>query len=355
MEKDLAHIQENALQEIEKADTPEAVEDLRIQYLGRKGALTAILRSLKDLSPEERKQVGAQANMLQQQIAGLLDMRMAALQKILRESLLKKEWVDVTRPGVQAEMGHLHPLTQITREMTGIFSSMGFEIVDGPEAETEYYNFDALNIPESHPAREMWDTFWLQGNQKASASKSKSQKRSDRLLLRTHTSPVQIRYMETHNSPFRIIVPGRVYRYEATDASHDVQFHQIEGLVVDNNVSIASFKAVIQEFFSRLFTKRVTIRLRPSYFPFTEPSFEVDISCVYCSGKGCSICKRTGWLELAGAGMVHPNVFKAAGYNPKEVRGFAFGMGIDRVALMKYNIPDIRLFRSGNLTFLKQF
>ncbi|MDP3778735.1 MAG: phenylalanine--tRNA ligase subunit alpha [bacterium] len=355
MEKDLAHIQENALQEIKKAQTPEAVEDLRIQYLGRKGALTAILRSLKDLPPEERSRLGAQANMLQQQLSTLLDERMAILQKTVRESLLKKEWVDVTRPGAQVERGHLHPLTKITREMTGIFSSMGFEIVDGPEVETEYYNFDALNIPESHPAREMWDTFWLRGNQNERKTKNEKRKKSERLLLRTHTSPVQIRYMETHNPPFRIIVPGRVYRYEATDVSHDVQFHQIEGLVVDNNVSIASFKAIIQEFFSRLFTKRVTIRLRPSYFPFTEPSFEVDISCVYCSGKGCSICKRTGWLELAGAGMVHPNVFKAAGYNAKEVRGFAFGMGIDRVALMKYNIPDIRFFRSGDLAFLKQF
>lgn len=355
MEQDLAHIRANALAEIEKVDTPEAAENLRITYLGRKGALTAILRSLKNLSTEDRKQMGAKANTLQQQIVARLDEKMALLQKTLRESVLQKEWVDVTRPGVRREKGHLHPLTKITREMTDIFSSMGFEIVDGPEVETEYYNFDALNIPESHPAREMWDTFWLQGNQKIQMSKSKFQKKSDRLLLRTHTSPVQVRYMETHNPPFRIIVPGRVYRYEATDASHDIQFHQIEGLVVDNNVSIASFKAVIQEFFSRLFTKRVTIRLRPSYFPFTEPSFEVDISCVYCKGKGCSICKRTGWLELAGAGMVHPNVFKAAGYNPKDVRGFAFGMGIDRVALMKYNIPDIRLFRSGDMKFLSQF
>jgi len=355
MENDLAHIQANALKEIASAATMDGVEDLRIQYVGRKGALTAILRSLKDLLPEERSRVGAQANMLQRHITELLDARVSTLQKTLRESLLKKEWVDVTRPGMQAEVGHMHPLTQITREMTDIFFSMGFEIVDGPEAETEYYNFDALNIPESHPAREMWDTFWLQGSQNERKAKSEKRKKSDRLLLRAHTSPVQIRYMETHNPPFRIIVPGRVYRYEATDASHDVQFHQIEGLVVDNNVSVASFKAIIQEFFSRLFTKRVTIRLRPSYFPFTEPSFEVDISCVYCSGKGCSICKRTGWLELAGAGMVHPNVFKAVGYNPKEVRGFAFGMGIDRVALMKYNIPDIRLFRSGDLTFLKQF
>ena len=354
MEKDIAHIRANARREIDEAETPEAVEDLRIRYLGRKSALTVLLRSLKNIAPEDRKRFGAQANELQKEITAMLDQRMHALSKTLRESVLQKEWVDVTRPGARIKKGHLHPLTKITREMMAIFSSMGFETVEGPEAETEYYNFDALNIPENHPAREMWDTFWLKDGQRIAGEKGK-QGKHDRLLLRTHTSPVQVRYMEKHNPPFRIIVPGRVYRYEATDASHDIQFHQIEGLVVDNNVSIASFKAIIQEFFSRLFTKKVTIRLRPSYFPFTEPSFEVDISCVYCSHKGCSICKKTGWLELAGAGMVHPNVFKAAGYNPKDVRGFAFGMGIDRVALMKYNIPDIRLFRSGDIKFLSQF
>jgi phenylalanyl-tRNA synthetase alpha chain len=267
---------------------------------------------------------------------------------------LQKEWLDITRPGVRPEKGHLHPLTKMTREMIDIFSQLGFEIVEGPEVETEYYNFDALNIPDYHPAREMWDTFWLSGGYRM-GEVNKKQTRHDRLLLRTHTSPVQVRYMETHNPPFRIIVPGRVYRYEATDASHDVQFHQLECLMVDKNASLASLKAIIHEFFSRLFTKRVTIRLRPSYFPFTEPSVEIDISCLSCKGKGCSICKKTGWVELAGAGMVHPNVFNAVGYNPQDVRGFAFGMAIDRLALMKYNIPDIRLFRSGDIRFLKQF
>lgn len=354
MEKDLARIRVNALAEINKADTPEAVEDLRIRYLGRKGALTAILRSLKDLSLEDKKKVGTQANKLQEEIIVFLNERAGDLQKTFRESILQKEWVDITRPGIRKEKGHLHPLTKITREMINIFSQMGFEIAEGPEVESEYYNFDALNIPEFHPAREMWDTFWLrEGYRMGEISRKRG--RHDRLLLRTHTSPVQIRYMETHNPPFRIIVPGRTYRYEATDASHDVQFHQVECLMVDPRASIASLKAIIQEFFSRLFTKRVTIRLRPSYFPFTEPSFEVDISCVYCNAKGCSICKKTGWVELAGAGMVHPNVFKAVGYNPQEVRGFAFGMAIDRLALMKYNIPDIRLFRSGDIRFLQQF
>ncbi len=362
MEKDLARIRVNALAEIEKTDTPEAVENLRTRYLGRKGILTVILRSLKDLSPEDKKKIGMKANKLQEEITALFDTRAGNLQKTLRESILEKEWVDITRPGIRLEKGHLHPITKITREMIEIFSQLGFEIVEGPEVETEYYNFDALNIPEHHPAREMWDTFWLkQSSQGGLSVQSDLQSssglahRNSRLLLRTHTSPVQIRYMETHNPPFRIVVPGRVYRYEATDASHDVQFHQLECLMVDKNASIANLKAIIHEFFSRLFTKRVVIRLRPSYFPFTEPSVEVDISCLSCKGKGCSICKKTGWVELAGAGMVHPNVFKAVGYNPQEVRGFAFGMAIDRLALMKYNIPDIRLLRSGDIRFLKQF
>lgn len=362
MEQDLSRIRTNALGEIEKANTPEAVEDLRIRYMGRKGALTILLRSLKNVSLEEKKQWGTQANKLQQDIAALLDEKEDILKHTLRESILQKEWVDITHPGIRKEKGHLHPLTKITREITGIFSSLGFEIVEGPEVESEYYNFDALNIPEFHPAREMWDTFWLKQSAFTGLSaRSDVQGKSDvrhkhsRLLLRTHTSPVQIRYMETHNPPFRIIAPGRVYRYEATDASHEIQFHQVEMLMVDKGASIASLKAIIQEFFSRLFTKHVTIRLRPSYFPFTEPSFEVDMSCVACKGKGCSICKKTGWVELGGAGMVHPNVFKAVGYNPKDVRGFAFGMAIDRTALMKYHIPDIRLLRSGDIRFLKQF
>lgn len=355
MEDQLKKIRENAENQIDSADTPDELERLRVEFLGRKGALTLILRSLKNLTAEEKKEIGGQANKLQRDITALLDKRTGMIQKTLHESVVQKEWVDVTRPRARQEKGHLHPLTKITREMTNIFSSMGFEIVDGPEVESEYYNFDALNMPEFHPAREMWDTFWLQGNQHARKTKNEKRKKSGRLLLRTHTSPVQIRYMESHNPPFRIIVPGRVYRYEATDASHDIQFHQIECLMVGTDVSIASLKAILQEFFSRLFTKKVTIRLRPSFFPFTEPSFEVDISCVYCNHKGCPLCKKTGWVELAGAGMVHPNVFKAVGYNPQDVRGFAFGMAIDRLALMKYNIPDIRLFRSGDLRFLKQF
>lgn len=361
MEKDLAKIRKTAHEEISQAQTLDALENARISYLGRKeGALTAVLRALKNMPEEERKQVGTQANALRSEIEELIESRKQELEKTASESILKKEWIDVTRPGIRPAKGHLHPLTKITREIVGIFSSMGFEVVEGPDVETEYYNFDALNIPADHPARDMWDTFWLK--------EPKSEVKSNRLLLRTHTSPVQVRYMEMHNPPIRIIVPGRVYRYEATDASHDIQFNQVEGLFVDKDVSIANFKATIQDFFARLFRSVIKIRLRPSYFPFTEPSFEVDITCVACdrgftrndtrknAGKNrCSVCKGTSWVELAGAGMVHPHVFKAAGYNPKEVTGFAFGMGIDRLAMIKYKIPDIRLFHSGDLRFLRQF
>ncbi|MEK7123537.1 MAG: phenylalanine--tRNA ligase subunit alpha, partial [Patescibacteria group bacterium] len=230
---------------------------------------------------------------------------------------------------------------------------MGFETAEGPEAETEYYNFDALNIPADHPAREMWDTFWLRQNELK--VKSLKLKVEERLLLRTHTSPVQIRYMETHQPPFRIVAPGKVFRYEASDASHDIQFYQIEGLVVDKNISVANLKATIETFYSKLFGKAVKTRLRPSYFPFVEPGFEGDISCVNCGGKGCSVCKQTGWLEMFGAGMVHPNVLRAGGINPNEWRGFAFGMGLDRLAMMKYKISDIRLMHSGDLRFINQF
>lgn len=359
MKSQLAKIHTNALDAIAKAETSESIEDLRIEYLGRKGALTAILRSLKDLPAEERRIIGEEANKIRADIETRLEEKKTVIKHTFTESVLKKEWIDVTHPGIRIEKGTLHPITQVLREAEAIFASMGFATVEGPEVETEYYNFDALNIPENHPARDMWDTFWLKPRMADGgwrmAKSNKPSATSNRLLLRTHTSPVQIRYMESHNPPIRIIVPGRVYRYEATDASHDIQFYQLEGLMVDQNISIANFKAIIQLFFAHLFKKEIAIRLRPSFFPFTEPSFEVDISCIICDQKGCSVCKQSGWLELAGAGMVHPNVFKAAGYNPKEVQGFAFGMGINRIAMMKYKIPDIRLFHSGDIRFLKQF
>ena len=348
MVKEIKKIEDSAGSEIPAAKNREELEGLRIKFLGReKGALTLILRSLKTLPDADKKRVGEEANKLRGVIEGLFAARTEELKRTETESILKKEWLDVTRPGKKGPHGHLHPVTLVRREVEKIFASMGFGVVEGPEVETEWYNFDALNIPVDHPARDMVDTFFLKN--------PKGKNQSPKLLLRTHTSPVQIRYMQKHNSPLRIIVPGRVYRYEATDASHDIQFQQVEGLMVDKNVSVANFKGVVLEFFKKLFGMNVEIRLRPSFFPFTEPSFEIDISCIACNKKGCSICKKTGWLEVMGAGMVHPKVFEAAGYAPGNQQGFAFGFGLDRVTMMKYKIPDIRLFHSGDIRFLKQF
>jgi phenylalanyl-tRNA synthetase alpha chain len=262
---------------------------------------------------------------------------------------IKGDWFDETIPGQTPYFGHLHPLTLVRMKSQDIFQTMGFYTVDGPEIENEWYNFDALNIPKDHPARDMWDTFWLRN------VRSQELKGKYRLLLRTHTSPLQIRFMEKNNPPFRIIAPGRVFRHEATDASHEINFYQLEGLMVDKYVSVSNFKAVIEGFFSIFFNKRIKIRLRPSYFPFVEPGFEIDISCINCLGKGCSSCKKTGWVEVMGAGMVHPLVFKNVGLNPKFWQGFAFGIGLDRLAMMKYKIDDVRLFYSGDLRFLYQF
>ena len=374
---EIKRIEHSAKEEIPKTKTPEELEGLKIKFLGReRGALTLILRGLKNLPPPERARLGEAANRFRKELETALEKRAKELKKDAFESVLAKEHLDITRPGIRLPRGHLHPHTRVMREIEKIFGSMGFDVVEGPEVETERYNFDALNIPRNHPSRDMWDTFWLRPQNNAERTRndadkflrnSASSQRSSALLLRTHTSPVQIRYMEKHNPPLRIIAPGRVFRYEATDASHEFQFYQIEGLMVDKNVSVANFKAVIEEFFSRLFNARIKTRLRPSFFPFVEPGFEVDITCVACD-RGttrkatrnyaekakCGVCKDGGWLEIAGAGMVHPNVFKAVGYNPKQVQGFAFGMGLDRIVMMKYKIPDIRLFHSGDLRFLKQ-
>lgn len=335
---ELKRIQKSAEEEIKEAKTLDELAERRIQFLGReRGALTLILRQLKGLPEKERTRVGSEANQLRQKIETLFSQQETFLKTSVRESVLEREWIDVTRPGIKPLYGHLHPISLALREINQIFSSMGFAIAEGPEVELEHYNFDALNIPEHHPARDMWDTFWLKP-------------RNLKLLLRTHTSPVQIRHMEKNNPPTRIIIPGRVYRHEATDASHEIQFYQLEGLMVDKDISIANFKAVIQQFFSRLFGEAIDVRLRPSFFPFTEPSFEVDIR-----SRKKSSGKLSEWLEISGAGMVHPSVFKAAGLNPKHWQGFAFGMGIDRIAMMKYGIPDVRLFHSAELRFLKQF
>ena len=252
------------------------------------------------------------------------------------------------------KVGHIHPLTQVIRKINDIFSEMGFSLIDGPEIETEYYNFDALNIPKDHPARDMWDTFWLRQNE-IKDKKSKIKIKENKLLLRTHSSPVQIRHMENNKPPLRIISIGKTFRYEATDATHEAQFHQIEGLLVGEGVSLANLKAVLETFFSKLFEKDTTIRMRASFFPFVEPGVEFDMQCFKCSGVGCSVCKQTGWIEIGGAGMVHPNVLNNCGINSREYHGFAFGCGMDRLAMLKWGIDDIRLLYNGDLRVVSQF
>ncbi|MBI5046061.1 MAG: phenylalanine--tRNA ligase subunit alpha [Candidatus Niyogibacteria bacterium] len=338
----LEEIKKNALNSIEKAADEEALKLLKIEYLGRSGNLTMILRGLKDMPEAERRVMGALANALRQELEGAFQNGEKNLGAIAKTAHFKQEKIDISLPGAKIPVGHLHPLTKIKKEVEEIFISLGFEVVEGPEMEREHYAFDALNMPKDHPAREMWDTLWLEPLK-------------DRMLLRPQTSSVQIRYMEKHEPPFRIIAPGRVFRYEATDVSHDIQFHQVEGLVVGEDISVANLKHITLSFFRKLFGKDSQIRLRPSFFPFVEPGFEVDISCAQCQGRGCSVCKSSGWLEVMGAGMVHPNVFKAVGYNPKLWRGFAFGVGLDRLAMTKYKIPDIRFFSENDIRFLRQF
>lgn len=339
-ETNLEILKNKANKDIDTAGDLAQLNDVFNKYLGKKGELTLVLRSLKDLPEEEKRETGRLANLTRQELEKSINEKKQQLQTT--NNKLQTDWFDVTAPGKKPIIGHLHPLTLVQRKAREIFEAMGFSVVEGPEVESEKYNFDALNIPKDHPAREMWDTFWLK-------PKSKN------LLLRTHTSPVQIRYLEKNNHPLRIIAPGKVFRYEATDASHETNFYQLEGLMVGKEISAANFKAIIQEFFSRFFNKEVKVRLRPSYFPFTEPSFEVDMTCLNCGGKGCPSCAKSGWLEMMGAGMVHPAVYKNSGLNPKGVTGFAFGMGLDRLAMMKYKITDIRLFHSGDLRFIKQF
>ena len=341
VENNLKTLKNTAEKEIQNAKNLKDLDGVFRIYLGRKGELTGVLRSLKNMPSKKRAALGKEANEVRQVLQKAFDSRQKELgwNKVVEEG-----WIDVTAPGQKIQAGHLHPITQTRRKVEEIFGSMGFVVADGPEVEDEWHNFDALNIPAGHPARDLWDTFWLN-----------IEKNKKPLLLRTHTSPVQIRYMQEHTPPIRIIAPGRTFRYEATDASHEINFYQVEGLMIDEHISVANFKAVIQEFFKRFFEKDVTIRLRPSYFPFTEPSFEVDISCVLCGGRGCGSCGHSGWLEMLGAGMVHPNVLKAVGYNQKNLRGFAFGMGLDRLTMMKYKIPDVRMFFASDLKFLQQF
>lgn len=334
----LKTIEESCQQEMLEASTLKEVESIRVRVLGKKGSLTAALSAMKDLSPQERPAVGKAVNDLKTKIQGLIDQRTQEITDKEEQARLREERIDVTLPGRLKHAGRLHPITQTFHRIQEIFMGLGFRIAEGPEVEEDYYNFEALNIPKDHPARDMQDTFYI----------------TDDILLRTHTSPVQIRTMKNQPPPVRIIAPGKVYRCDA-DVSHTPMFHQVEGLLVDRHISFGDLKGVLEVFLHHMFSEQTAVRFRPSFFPFTEPSAEVDIACVICEGKGCRVCKQSGWLEIMGAGMVDPEVFRMVEYDPDEVTGFAFGMGVERIAMLRYGIDDIRLFFENDLRFLSQF
>ena len=339
MKEQLEKIKTLAVSVIESAAGEQELEDARVRFLGKKGELTAILRGMGGLSPEERPVIGALANKVREKIEGKLAERKAELQSKGMELRLKAEKLDVTLPAPEKEVGRLHPITQTRNRMVEIFTGMGFEIAEGPEVESTYFNFDALNAPADHPSRDETDTFYF----------------TDKTLLRTQTSPVQIRSMVGKKPPIRMISPGRVYRSDVADATHSPMFHQCEGLVVDKGITMGDLKGTLATFAKAMFGEKTKIRFRPHNFPFTEPSAEVDVSCFVCGGKGCRLCKGEGWIEILGAGMVHPDVLRAGGIDPDECSGFAFGMGIERVAMATYNIDDLRLMFENDARFLKQF
>jgi phenylalanyl-tRNA synthetase alpha chain len=337
----LTALKEEATAQIKQASTLKELKEIRINYLGKKGPITEIMKGMGKLSPEERPKMGQVANEVRAAITELLDKNEADFERKAVEAQLQTETLDVTLPGRHVKLGNSHPLTSVIEEIEDLFLGMGFTVAEGPEVEKDYYNFEALNLPKDHPARDMQDSFFI----------------TEDLLLRTQTSPVQVRTMERHKGkgPVKIISPGKVYRRDTDDATHSHQFMQIEGLVVDENIRMSDLKGTLQTFAQKLFGEDRQIRLRPSFFPFTEPSVEMDISCFKCGGDGCSICKGTGWIEILGAGMVHPNVLEMAGFDSKKYTGFAFGMGPERIAMLKYGIDDIRHFYTNDLRFLKQF
>ncbi len=315
------------------------IENLRVKYLGKKGELTAILKQMGSLSPEERPVMGQLVNEAKQQLEELISTKKEELKRAAVEKQLKDETIDITMPAKNVKAGKLHPLNTVLDDMINIFQSMGFDVVDGPEVETDHYNFECLNVPADHPARDMQDTFYLAEN----------------LLLRTQTSAAQIRTMETRKPPIRVICPGRVFRADEVDATHSPVFHQIEGLVVDKGVTMCDLKGVLEEFAHEIYGSDTKVKFRPSFFPFTEPSVEVDVTCSECGGKGCRVCKGSGWIEILGAGMVHPNVLRSCGIDPEEYSGFAFGIGLDRLTTTRYKISDIRLLFENDKRFLDQF
>ena len=345
MTNKLEELREKALSELDAIGNPKDLENWRIRYLGRKSELTQILRGLSSLPIEEKRSVGAAANRLRGSLEQLLSRKEETLKEQELTQFVEQGGIDVTLPGRLPSLGRLHPTTQMLRQICHIFTTMGFETVEGPEVEWEYYSFDALNIPPDHPARDMWDTLWM--DYRTDDGK--------RPLLRPHTSPMQIRVMETRRPPVRVIVPGKVYRYEATDATHESMFYQVEGFAVDKNITLADLKGTLFEFARQLFGEERKARFRCDYFPFVEPGVEMAIDCFKCNGTGCNLCSGSGWIEILGAGMVHPDVLRRVNYDPDIYTGFAFGLGVERMFMLKHGIDDIRLFYSNDLRFLKQF
>ncbi len=339
MKEQLEKLRQAALEAVQQSEDLQTLENARVRFLGKKGEITSILKQMGGLSPEERPVMGQLANSVRQAVEESIAAAAENLKKKQQEMKLKAETIDVTLPGEKQPEGHRHPLEIVLNEVKDIFIGMGFQIADGPEVEWDYYNFEALNIPEGHPARDTQDTFYI----------------TEKMLLRTQTSPVQIRYMEKHKPPIRMIAPGRVFRSDPVDATHSPLFHQIEGLVVDKNITMADLKGNLLTLAKKLYGENTEIRLRPHHFPFTEPSCEIDVSCFRCGGKGCPMCKNEGWIEILGAGMVHPKVLERGGIDPEEYSGFAFGLGVERLAMFRFSVDDMRLYYENDARFLGQF
>lgn len=342
MQERLQELQTEALEKIAAAADLKELNDIRVAYLGKKGPITEVLRGMGKLSAEERPKMGALVNVIRETITAKIEEKQVLLEEEAVKAQLEAETIDITLPARPVNRGNLHPLTRIIEEIEDVFIGMGYTVAEGPEVESDYYNFEALNLPKSHPARDMQDSFYIS---------------DESVLMRTHTSPVQARTMEKQKGqgPVKIICPGKVYRRDNDDATHSHQFMQIEGLVVDENISMSDLKGTLEVFLKKVFGQDREIRLRPSFFPFTEPSVEVDISCKICKGHGCNVCKHTGWIEVLGGGMVHPNVLEMSGFDSKKYSGFAFGIGVERIAMLKYGVDDIRHFYTNDVRFLKQF
>ena len=340
MEQELQRIKEEALSAIKSASDEQALQDVRVKYLGKKGEVTALLKGLGKLSPEERPKMGALVNAVRQALEEEIDALKTSMEVAAMNARLEEEKIDITLPGRAPKTGHIHPLTTVNEMIEDFFMKMGYTVEEGPEIEQDHFNFECLNLPKDHPARDMQDSFYITEN----------------FLLRTHTSPVQARTMQRHepNSPIRMIAPGKVYRWDY-DATHSPVFHQVEGLIIDEHITFTDLKGTIETFLRHMFGDETKVRFRTSFFPFTEPSAEVDISCVMCGGEGCRVCSHTGWLEILGCGMVHPRVLELNGYDPNKVKGFAFGMGVERIAMLLYGIGDLRLFFEDDIRFLEQF